>query len=702
MATNEQEQNQQGPTIKRHGETKPEFMHNHAKNMEVAEKQKTAAKKQEITDLNNDAEAIEAAKKLASQRTIQSVIDARKEKQNRIKDAAKTQLSTAEAQLDTTATDEENKIFDDFLKALHLAFQNDLEPPKGAAGVEYVEKLMQELDPKIPKDYAPGKAITFVGKVRVAGFQTVSVIEVTKDTITSVSEGFGPLQAKQMVDLAALDSSMLEQGVELTGTDYQRSLIQQAIKKHNKTHPDMKLKIKAGDFGLTQSYNEQAKTDWKLFQGVPPHGYVDVNTDGVLAQASADNESVKVESPVAEEKQDSLDLDLGPIEDLTEEPAKNGNGVAPSTEKSVQNENGNRLTPLNYNLNDEFDRNNPALIDLASKKVKEKFDFSTHNPEALEPWWYHLEKSERAVLKAKVKEVQANESVKVAPVTEAVQTEAEQGNDALNLENIITEKPAENTADIPLHDDLKGNPDLVEALQEKISNEQAGIKIKNPKNLNEWWDHIGQDGREKLKEEAAVRFNNQLDNVLKGKPNLVEALKNKLVQDHKETDHSAKNLNRWWKALNEREKDTLEKIAEAKTEEAKHDPIYDAVKAKVIESGLATNTALRSFAKVAGAEGTDHVVSAIAKKLNKEGITKEVELVGQGETPDTTTRIVTAKSKPTTEEIIDSAPKQGWEEKIEKVKGFVKSAFDLLKTEEEGRKTFSSQPKHIGRKLTIS
>lgn len=167
-----------------------------------------------------------------------------------------------------------------FIRALKAAFGPDLDFPKLQQEQlnQYISNLAERFTVTTDLDtHVAGTPVRFQGQ----GANPASY-DVTKDTITVAGGNFGPRQAKEMVALAALDKSMLKDGVDLTGNEYERSLIVLAIQEYNKENPHAKLDINNGStkrkagMGINLGVDGTAKKDWKAHKyGTEPASKID-------------------------------------------------------------------------------------------------------------------------------------------------------------------------------------------------------------------------------------------------------------------------------------------------------------------------------------------------------------------------------------------------------------------------------------------
>ncbi len=218
-----------------------------------------------------------------------------------------TAKQTVDKQVDSTAYNERMK---NFYAALKLAFEDDLTLPE--ATTELLKKI-QVLDKTFTAVISPahvaGEPVTFVGNYKISneaglGEQPVSIFEVTKDSIESVgdNENFGPLQALEMVALAALDKSMLAEGIELTGTPYQKALIEQAIKDHNSFNPKARLKIATPaltteEKKANKAELKRARVDWKKYQKAKIVAITEEEAKAVFASLAPEQSDLFSETP---------------------------------------------------------------------------------------------------------------------------------------------------------------------------------------------------------------------------------------------------------------------------------------------------------------------------------------------------------------------------------------------------------------------
>lgn len=155
-----------------------------------------------------------------------------------------------------------------FLKALEAAFQHDLKLPhfeKSEALLTYVNDLAHTFEVVTDLNAHNKKApVTFNGESVKAGEYPGSY-DVTPDSITFRHENFTARHASEIIRFAALDFTMLENGVTLTGNDYEQTLLKLAIEDYNKTAPNgAKLSINDNDPEL--NIDIQAQDDWDNFK----------------------------------------------------------------------------------------------------------------------------------------------------------------------------------------------------------------------------------------------------------------------------------------------------------------------------------------------------------------------------------------------------------------------------------------------------
>ena len=136
-----------------------------------------------------------------------------------------------------------------FLAGLEKAFQHELALPN--LPTAQLNKYLNEVSSHfVIKDdlnkITSDQPVTFHGVSHKPGEQA-GVYEATPDTIICKNKKFTQTHANDIIRLAAFDHSMLTQGITLTGSEEERTLLANAIHEHNKTAPKgQKLTINVG------------------------------------------------------------------------------------------------------------------------------------------------------------------------------------------------------------------------------------------------------------------------------------------------------------------------------------------------------------------------------------------------------------------------------------------------------------------------
>lgn len=216
---------------------------------------------------------------------------------------------------DWEAWDNANKLaledLNRFLDGLRAAYAHDLRIPEFTNkedSLKYIQNLANTFEIKTDlSKRAENDPVTFVGRSHIPG-EYPGTYDVTPDSIVLKAGSFGPRQAEEMVELAALDTSLLkEDGIDLTGSPKQRALMVLAIDAYNEKNPKTKLIVAHGKphAMLDLKAIKEAQNEWNEYQLRKPRAIVDHldNTDPAKPEnplfdlATQDVDKTIVETP---------------------------------------------------------------------------------------------------------------------------------------------------------------------------------------------------------------------------------------------------------------------------------------------------------------------------------------------------------------------------------------------------------------------